>query len=308
MLMMVLSLALYALLVSLALFPATLPAVATHQRLLLLLYAPVPAVLIGPQIAASQLLLGRGGMHECFVRWGEMALVSLALLPIISSVWFARRSRPFPSPASMHTFIVNLRRQMEEEAARAYGVGSFDRGDFGTGASTAVDLAAVALEHPNGHGACEICLHADGGHGAVFVETGQELVSIGGGVTLGPGFMVVACDCPRREPATPSSWCEFCRCVCEVCGGCKDAVRALRGSRASKGRVEKETANEDLQAASAIGLVSVAVLFLSLWAFSMRLMSEPCHALVAMSGMGVIICGLHWGVAKDAEIAFRTSY
>ncbi|CAN0564569.1 unnamed protein product, partial [Ectocarpus sp. 12 AP-2014] len=66
---------------------------------------------------------------------------------------------------------------------------------------------------------CGKCLHAEGGENAVFVETDRERVRVGPGVSLGPGFRVVACDCPQREPASPSTWCAFCRCVCKVCGG-----------------------------------------------------------------------------------------
>lgn len=310
----VLSLALYALLVSLAIFPAkaktTAATALTHQRLLLLLYAPAPALLMGLQLAAAGVLLDKGGVHEPFVSSEELALASLALLPIIASVWFARRARPFPSPPGIHRFLSELQAQMEEEVTRANG-GSIPVKVEPRG-SSAADLAAMALERPHGHGACGKCLHADGGHGAVFVETDKERVCIGAGVTLGPGFRVVACDCPRREPAAPSGWCEFCRCVCGVCGGCKDAARALKKSRDfSRGRGpeggEKTGLSDELGAASAVGLVIVAVLYVGLWAFGMRMMSAPCHCLGALAAIGVAMCGLHWGLARDAKMALKKS-
>lgn len=308
MVFLMLSVYLYALLGSLALFPSHSPVAATHQHLVLFLYAPVNALLIGPQMAAAGILLRRGGTsHEPFVGSAELALTSLALLPIIASVWLARRARPFPSPPGLHAFWAEFQTQWAEEVARANGRSSY--GGYGMegsgGSSAAAGLAAAALERPNGHGACGKCLHADGGSGAIFVETDKERVSIGAGVTLGPGFRVVACDCPQREPAAPSSWCEFCRCVCKVCGGCKEAARAMRGARgAARGAGGgtgrgREGLSDELGAASSIGLVSVVVLYAGLWAFGMKMMAEPCHALTALMTIGVVLCGMHWGVAKD---------
>lgn len=253
-------------------------------------------------MAAVQLLLGRGGPHESFVGWGEMGLASLATLPIISSLWFARRARPFPSPPSIRGFLMDLRRRMEEEVARSNGGVSTGQGAYGTR-----QKGAVELEYSEEHGTCTACLHEDGGYGAVYVETEVQLEYVGGGVTVGPGFRVVACDCPRREPASPSSWCEFCRCVCDICGGSREAVRLLKGSRVFRGRAEEMVASEELRATSAVGLVSAAVLYLGLWAFGMKLMSEPCYALVAMSGMGAMMCCLHWGLAKDDDNALKRS-
>lgn len=299
---MILSLVLYGLLVSLAVFPATSQGVVTHQRLLLFLYAPAPAVLVGPQVAAVQLLLGRGGSHESFVGWREMGLVSLAMLPIILSVWFARRAYPFPSPPSVRGFLMDLRRQMKEEMARSNGGTSTGQSAYGT-----YKKGAIELEYSEEHGRCMACLHEDGGYGAVYVETAGQLEYVGGGVTVGPRFRVVACDCPRREPASPSSWCEFCRCVCDVCGGSREAVKLLKGSRVLRGRAKEMVANEKLRATSVVGLLSAAVLYLGLWAFGMTLMSEPCHALVAMSGMGAMVCCLHWGDIKDGDNALKRS-
>lgn len=312
MVFLALSLSLYMLLVSLVLFPASLPAASTHQRLLLLLYAPAPALLVGLQLSAAGVFLRGGGSHEPFVGSGELVLASLALLPMLASVWFARRARPFPSPPNIHGFLAELQAQMEEEVARANGgsVGG-SRWERGSGGDSAAALAAAALERPNGHGACGKCLHADGGQGAIFVETEQEQVAVRAGVTVGPGFRVVACDCPHRERAAPSSWCEFCRCVCKVCGGCKEATRALRDSRFARGQgaeLREETGLSDLLgAAAAVGLVSVAVLYVGLWAFGMRIMAAPCHSLGALAAMGCILCGLHWGVARDAAKGARAS-
>lgn len=299
--MVILSLVLYGLLVSLAVFPATSQGVATHQRLLLLLYAPAPVVLVGPQVAAVQLLLGRGGLHESFVGWGEMGMTSLAMLPIILSVWFARCAYPFPSPRSIRGFLIDLRRQMEEVSRCNGGISP------GQGAYRTYQKGAIELEYSEEHGRCMACLHEDGGYGAVYVETGVQLEYVGGGVTVGPRFRVVACDCPRREPASPSSWCEFCRCVCDICGGSREAARLLKGSRVLRGRAEEMVASEELRATSAVGLVSAAVLYLGLWAFGMKLMSEPCYALVAMSGMGVMVCCLHWGDVKDGDNGLKRS-
>ncbi|CAN0417966.1 unnamed protein product [Laminaria digitata] len=315
MVFMALSLSLYILLVSLALFPASSPTASAHQRLLLLLYAPVPAVLMGPQLAAAGILANRGGAHESFVAARELVLASLALIPIIASVCFARRARSFPSPPGISGLLAELKAQVDEEVARsmdgAYGNGSAASisangggGSSGQQGSTAA-LAAAALARPNGHGACGKCLHADGGHGAVFVETDQERVQVGAGVALGPGFRVVACDCPQRERATPSSWCEFCRCVCKVCGGCKEATRALKASRVSRGREAGGGGggpgfSEEVGAAAVVGVVSVAGLYAGLWAFGVRVVAAPCHSLWALSAMGAVLCALHWGVAIDA--------
>lgn len=308
---MILSLSLYALLASLALFPSRSAPVATHQHLLLLLYAPVNALLNGPHIAATGILSRAGGAaHEPFVGSAELALASLALLPIIGSVWLARRARPFPSPTSMHAFWAEFQALLAEEVARANGgsAGGGPAARGGGGGTAAAAMAAAALEHPNGHGTCRECLHADGGPGAVFVETDRERVSVGAGVSLGPGFRVVACDCPRREPAAPSSWCEFCRCVCKVCGGCREAVRATRGTRAGArgagsgagGGGGGSALADELGASASAGLVAVVVLYAGLWAFGMRMMAAPCHALCALSVTGTVLCGLHWGLAKDA--------
>lgn len=310
MVFMILSLSLYALLGSIVLFPSHSPAAATHQHLVVLLYTPINALIMGPHIAVTGILSRAGGSsHDPFVSPTELALVSLALLPIIASVWLARRARPFPSPPSMHAFLAEFQALMAEEVARANGGsaagggGSWERG----GGSTAAALAAAALEHPHGHGTCGACFHADGGPGAIFVETDKERVSIGGGVSLGPGFRVVACDCPRREPATPSAWCEFCRCVCKVCGGCKEAVRATRATRAGPrggssgaGGGGGGALADALGAAASVGIVAVVLLYGGLWAFGMRMMAAPCHALIALAVVGAVLCGMHWGLAKDA--------
>lgn len=317
MVLMALSLSLYILLVSLTIFPASSPTASAHQRLILLLYAPAPAVLMGPQLAAAGILARQGGPHESFVASAELALVSLALLPIIASVWFARRARPFPSPPGIGGLLAELKARMEEEIARSMDGGDGSTGGFnGRGRTSgrrdsAAALAAAALARPNGHGACGKCLHADGGPGAIFVETDQERVLVGAGVTLGPGFRVVACDCPQREPATPSAWCEFCRCVCKVCGGCKEATRILKASRGARGREaeggEGEGFSEQVGVAAGVGVVSVAALYAGLWAFGMRVMAVPCHALWALSAMGTILCALHWAVARDEASRFGRS-
>eukprot|EP00752_Nemacystus_decipiens_P014209 g12638.t1 len=309
----ILSLSLYALLGSIILFPSHSPAVAAHQHLVVLLYAPINAMLMGPHIAAAGILSRAGGSsHDPFVAPAELAIASVALLPIIASVWLARRARPFPSPPSMHAFLAEFQALMAEEVARANGGSVGGRGvRESSGGSTAAALAAAALERPNGHGACGTCLHADGGQGAIFVETDKERVSVGGGVSLGPGFRVVACDCPRREPAAPSAWCEFCRCVCKVCGGCKEAVRATRATRsAARGRRTGAGAGagaggggalaDALGPAASVGIVAAVVLYVGLWAFGMRMMAAPCHSLIALAVMGAVLCGMHWGVAEDA--------
>eukprot|EP00903_Cladosiphon_okamuranus_P012207 g11449.t1 len=302
--LMILSLSLYALLGSIILFPSHSPAAATHQHLVVLLYAPINALITGPHIAATGILSrAEGSSHDPFVSATELALASLALLPIIASVWLARCARPFPSPPSMQPFLAEFQALMAEEVARANGGsaaggrGSLESG----GGSTAAALAAAALERPYGHGACEACFHADGGQGAIFVETEKERVSIGGGVSLGPGFRVVACDCPRREPAAPSTWCEFCRCVCKVCGGCKEAVRANRATRAGSrgGRSGaggggagggRGALADAIGAASSVGIIAVVALYAGLWGFGMRMMAAPCHALVALAAVGTVLC------------------
>lgn len=308
----ILSLSLYALLVSIALFPSHSPAAANHQQLVLLLYAPVYALLLGPHIAAAGILSRAGGPHDPFVAPAELAVASLALVPIIASVWQARRARPFPSPPSMHAFLAEFQALLAEEVARANGMsaGGVAGGERVGGGSTPAARAAAALERPHGHGACGKCFHPDGGPGAIYVETDKDRVAVGGGVTLGPGFRMVACDCPKREPAAPSGWCEFCRCVCKVCGGCKEAVRAARVTRAggSGGGIGVGGGGgggggalaDALGAAAAVGIVAVVVLYVGLWAFGMRMMAAPCHALVALAVAGAALCGVHWGLAKDA--------
>lgn len=314
---MALSISLYALLVSLALFPASSSAGSTHQRLVLVVYTPVAALLMGPQLAAVDIIRGRGGALSPFVSGSELAFVSLALVPILASVWLARQGRlGFASPPNIQKFLAELNAQMQEEMARANG-GSFENGSGGTRgarrgdtATAAATLAATARERPHGHGACGKCLHADGGRGAVFVETDQERVAVGVGVTLGPGFRVVACDCPQREPAAPSGWCEFCRCVCSACGGCRAAVRAASRVSRARGSTSGHSGGplaDELAAASAVGLVSVAGLYLGLWAFGMRVMAAPCHGLWALGGVGLVLCGLRWGAQKDAARKIRVS-
>ncbi|CAM9406051.1 unnamed protein product [Ectocarpus sp. 6 AP-2014] len=315
---MMLSVSLYALLGSLVLFPSHAPAAANHQHLVVFLFAPINALLNGPQIAATGILLRRQGpSHEPFVASSELALASLALLPIIASVWLARRARPFPSPPGMHAFLAEFQFQLAEEVARANG-GSIAGGTAdGRGSSGGIAaLAAAALERPNGHGACGKCLHADGGEGAVYVETDRDRVRVGPGVSLGPGFRVVACDCPQREPASPSTWCEFCRCVCKFCGGCKEAVRAIRGGRVSSREGRRgaggagggaKDLSDVLGAAASMALVSVLVLYVGLWAFGMRMVAVPCHGLIALAVIGAVLCGMHWGVQKDAASGRRKS-
>lgn len=315
--LMILSFSLYALLGSLVFFPSRIPVAATHQHLVLFLYAPIFALLLGPQIAAKDILLHRGGaLHNPFVASAELALTSLALLPIIASVWLARRARPFPSPPSIHAFWTEFQARWAEEVARANGggvggVSGWEHSRVGGGSAASV-LAAEALERLNGHGACGKCLHADGGHGAIFVETDKERVPIGAGVSLGPGFRVVACDCPKREPAAPSSWCEFCRCVCQVCGGCKEATRAARGARvgARGGRggagVGGGGLDDEIRVASSVALVAVLVLYSGLWMFGMRMIATPCHALIALTVMGSVLCGMHWGLANAESYRSRS--
>lgn len=307
MVLVILSVSLYVLLGSIAFFPSHSPAVATHQHLLLLLYAPMISLLVGPQIAAAGILSRAGGSsHFPFVASAELAIASLALLPVVASVWLARRARPFPSPPSVRAFWAELQALMAEEVARSNGGSVRGGGGWGGGGgdsgSAAAALAAAALERPHGHGACGKCLHADGGQGAIFVETDKERVSIGGGVSVGPGFRVVACDCPRREPAAPSGWCEFCRCVCKVCGGCKEAVRATRATRTGASGVAGGGGALEgaLGAAASVGVVAVAVLYVGLWAFGMRMMATPCHALMAQAAAGTVLCGMHWGLARDS--------
>lgn len=315
---MMLSVSLYALLGSLVLFPSHAAAAANHQHLVVFLFAPINALLNGPQIAATGILLRRQGpSHEPFVASSELALASLALLPIIASVWLARRARPFPSPPGMHAFWAEFQFQLAEEVARANGgsiAGGTADGRRSSGGTAA--LAAAALERPNGHGACGKCLHAEGGENAVFVETDIERVRVGPGVSLGPGFRVVACDCPQRERASPSTWCEFCRCVCKVCGGCKEAVRATREGRVSSTEGRRGAGGQGggandlsdvLGAAASMALVSVLVLYVGLWAFGMRMMAVPCHGLIALAVIGAVLCGMHWGVQKDAASGRRKS-
>lgn len=307
---MIMSFSLYALLGSLVLFPSHMPVAANHQHLVLFLYAPIFALILGPQMAATDILLHRGGaMHDPFVASAELALTSLALLPIITSVWLARRARPFPSPPGIHAVWAEFQARWAEEVARANGggvggVAGWENDRVG-GESTASILADEALAQMNGHGTCGACLHADGGPGAIFVETDKERVSIGGGVSLGPGFRVVACDCPKREPAAPSSWCEFCRCICKVCGGCKEAVRAVRGARVGarggRGGAGVGGLDDEIRVASSVALVAVIVLYSGLWMLGMRMVATPCHALSALTVIGAVLCGMHWGLGKDEK-------
>lgn len=305
-----LSLLLYALLASLALVPASSPVASAHQRLVLLIYAPAPAVLIGPQLAAAGVLFRKAGRHESFVACGELALASLALVPIIASVCFARKARPFPSPPSIQGALAELKTQIEEEVARANGGSIPSHNASMNGTESPAQVAASALERPHGHGACGKCFHADGGQGSIFVETDQERVSVGAGVSLGPGFRVVACDCPQRERAAPSSWCEFCRCVCEACGGCKEAARAMRDTSRGgwgAGRGQETRLSNNVGAASSVGLASAAILYFCLWQFGMRVMAAPCHSLCALAVMGMMLCGMHWGQARDASTGLGRS-
>lgn len=306
-----LSLSLYALLGSMAVFPSASSIGATfHQRLLVLLYAPVPALLIGPQLAAAGLLYRNAGpKYPSFIAPGELMLMSLAILPMLLSAWNARQGKQFPAAPSIRGFVAEWQALMQEELSRNNG-GSVPRGNGYThgaagagGSDTAADLAREALEMPHGHSACGKCLHADGGKGAVFVETCEGMVSVGGGVTVGPGFRVTACDCPRREPAAPSTWCEFCRCVCDTCGGCKEAVRAVRRSNmegrpgAGRGCVNGAESGQ-IGPAGVVGVVSVGVMYVGLWCGGMTMLAEPCHCLWALAVVGMILCGMQRGMVS----------
>lgn len=312
-----LSISFYALLASLALFPSyTSIGALHHQRLVLLLYAPAPALLVGPQLAAAAHVYSNPGpQHETFVSPGELSLACLALLPMLSSLWFARHGKAFPSPPSIRAFVADVQAQIEEEALRAKHGGALPHSSGNNHmreGGSAADLAREALDKPHGHGACGKCLHEDGGRGAVFVETDEGRVAVGGGVTVGPGFRVVACDCPRRQPAAPSTWCEFCRCVCGTCGGCKEAARASRRSNAADGwgpgRGGQSSSGVDVAEigpAGVVGVVSVCVVYFGIWGWGMKMMQEPCHCVWGLAVVGLVLCGMDWGVTKGVSMSGR---
>lgn len=317
-----LSVSFYALLTSLALFPSYNSISALyHQRLVLLLYAPAPALLIGPQLAAAAHVYSNPGLqHETFISAGELSLTCLALLPMLLSSWYARRGKGFPSPPSIRSFVADIRAQIEEEALRSkYGGAVPHHRNSGNNArrggapsdDSAADLARAALDKPHGHGACGKCLHEDGGKGAVFVETDEGRIAVGGGVTLGPGFRVVACDCPTREPAAPSTWCEFCRCVCPTCGGCKEAAKAARRANAADGWGPGRRGSNggmdiaEIGPAGIVGVVGVCVVYFGAWGWGMKMMQEPCHCVWGLAVVGVVLCGMDWGVAKEVSMCRR---
>lgn len=307
------SLILHALLGSLVLFPAPSARIAAHQHMLLLLYAPAPAFLLGPQLAAIRILTRNAAAeNEAFVSPIALVSMSLALVPVIVSVWHARVGREFPSPPGIRGFLAFVQMQMERDLAAANGLNDESFKVNGEGCSKRAsesadaELVTAALESPHGHGACGKCLHEDGGRGAVFVETDRGMIPVGGGVTLGPGFRVVACDCYRRESDSLSTWCEFCSCLCDACGGCKEAGRAFRRSRKPdagdlrRGGSTGEMTDR-LGRAGSTGLLSVFVVYLGLWYWGMKMMEAPCHCMFALSVMGGILCSMHAALAKDAS-------
>lgn len=304
---------LYALLASLAVFPSSSSSVGVlfHQRLVLLLYFPTVFLLFGPQLAAVGLVFRNPGpQHETFISAGEQCLTCLALLPMLLSSWFARRGKSFPSPPSIRQFVSYVRAQIEEEALRAKNGGHLPHknyeGEGGRRGFSATDSTLAALDVPNGHGSCNECLHEDGAKNAVFVETDAGAIAVGKGVMVGPGFRVIACDCPSREPAAPSTWCEFCRCVCATCGGCKEAVRAIRRSNAADGRGARRGAQNGgvgtavIGPASVVGIVSACVVCLGLWGCGIRMLREPCHCMWGLGVIGVVLCGMRWAVDREA--------
>lgn len=312
MIFLALSGSLYALLASLAIFPSSSSAgVLFHQRLVLLLYFPTLFILMGPQLAAAGLVFHHPGpQHETFISAGGLCLTCLALLPMLLSSWFARRGKSFPSPPSIRQFVSYVRAQIEDEALRAKNGGHLPHRNYGGDGSrrgvSATDAALAALDVPHGHGSCGKCLHEDGAKNAVFAETDEGVVAVGGGVIVGPGFRVIACDCPRREPAAPSTWCEFCRCVCAACGGCKEAARAIRRSNAAdgwgagRGAQHGGVGNAVIGPASVVGIVSACVVYFGLWGFGMKMMREPCHCVWGLGVIGLVLCGMRWAVDKEA--------
>lgn len=307
------SLAILMLLGSFVLLPSSTAAEAAHQRMLLLLYGPTPLLLVGSQLAAVRVLfLDAGGNTSAYVSTAALAFMSVALLPVLGSVWCARVGYLFPSPPSIRGVVLQLQEQMQRELAEQAN------GPNGVGRNTAMgkhhmedplvtDEISGGLEHPHGHGACGGCLHEDGGRGAIFVETEKGSVSVGEGVTLGPGFRVIACDCPTLEPGAPAMWCEFCSCVCDVCGGCIEAVKALRRARraADGGRGSRERGSDGemptrLGHAGLTGVVSVVFLYLGLWSWGMKMIETPCHSIFALYAIGTVLCLMHLSLLSES--------
>ncbi|CAN0347724.1 unnamed protein product, partial [Discosporangium mesarthrocarpum] len=145
------------------------------------------------------------------------------------------------------------------------------------------------------HSACKACLHEDGGGGALYEETDEGRVALGGGVSIGPGFRVLSCDCPKRHRAAPSGWCGFCRCRCKTCGGGKEAARAWAKEAAGWGEDHRggHSDPEFLREASpgaGFGAVFAAALLLGLWFAGMRIISTPCYCLPVLGAVSLGLC------------------
>ncbi|CAM9332963.1 unnamed protein product, partial [Discosporangium mesarthrocarpum] len=119
-----LSAALYALLASFLLFPSSRPDAAAHQHLLLLLYAPLTALLSGVQILAVRVISGAGrGLNpqggDDVMPWGALGMAVILLAPLCTSAFLARRARPFPSPPTIRGLMDQLRDQWQAEVRKA---------------------------------------------------------------------------------------------------------------------------------------------------------------------------------------------
>ncbi|CAN0004384.1 unnamed protein product, partial [Choristocarpus tenellus] len=295
---MLLSGLLYALLASFMLFPSRRPAAAAHQRFLLIIYAPLPPLLIGLHVVAVKVLGGydlssHWGMSQTYKPTGDLANAIFLLTPLCLSALLARCAQVFPSPPSVLSLWAKVQAQIESEVKSRQGGKNGTNGDWqGTRAST--NSGHVPHARLNGHGSCDACLHEDGGVGAMYTETDIGRITLSGGVSLGPGFRVLVCNCPIRDRSTPALWCEFCLCCCKVCGGEKEAARVWSSGDEGWGPGRSDKSETGMPGPGAgLGAVAVLVLYLCLWLAGLRLIATPCHCLSLLSCVAILLCAIH---------------
>jgi hypothetical protein len=242
-------------LVSFLVAPSALPHVARYQRLLLLLYLPALPLSLGLAWVAGEVLVRGARFSPEFVSAPRVLLACAVLLPILCCSILGRMGRS------------------------CFGSGE--------GGSSEPSVPSSRRVTSSSHGQCDACFHEDGGKGALFVETDRGCVSVGGGVTIGPGFRVVACDCMQRwdrlRQRAPRL-CRFCRCVCTTCGGGGQADPAAADG--GLGGILDCLPHRALR----IGIGACALASLPLVA--LRLLAAPYECMYLMSALAAGLCVL----------------
>ncbi|KAH9126942.1 hypothetical protein LEN26_007905 [Aphanomyces euteiches] len=142
-------------------------------------------------------------------------------------------------------------------------------------------------------GDCTECFVEDGGVGAIFVQAETPATKhMRGGVTLGPTFRVVACDCglrniPHRE------YCAFCRRTCSSCGGGEVARQ-----QANQFREYMNGAQETVMAHQGVpGLLWLILIV------GFTFVATAPHALIYVAAVVGAVCALyHVGLRSPIDV------